>query len=58
LSNYSDQVGIDMQGAIINSLELFSDNFSAEYEDSDGNIKVLRLFWKSRRKIKRVKSYD
>nr|DAI34959.1 MAG TPA: hypothetical protein [Caudoviricetes sp.] len=47
-----------MQGAIINSLELFSDNFSAEYEDHDGNIKVLRLFWKSRRKIKRVKSYD
>ena len=23
-----------------------------------GNIRVLRVYWKSRRKIKRVKSYD
>lgn len=26
--------------------------------DSNGNIKVLRAYWKSRRKIKQIKSYD
>ena len=26
--------------------------------DSDGNIRVVRMYWKSRRKIKKVKSYD
>ena len=26
--------------------------------DSDGNIRVVRVFWKSRRKIKKVTSYD
>lgn len=26
--------------------------------DTSGNIKVLRMYWKSRRKIKKVKSYD
>lgn len=24
----------------------------------NGNIRVLRVYWKSRRKIKKVKSYD
>jgi hypothetical protein len=28
------------------------------YYDSAGNIRVMRVFWKSRRKIKKVKSYD
>lgn len=26
--------------------------------DAEGNIRVLRVYWKSRRKIKKVKSYD
>lgn len=26
--------------------------------DTNGNVKVLRMYWKSRRKIKKVKSYD
>jgi hypothetical protein len=26
--------------------------------DTDGNIRVLRIYWKSRRKIKKIKSYD
>jgi hypothetical protein len=26
--------------------------------DTHGNIRVLRMYWKSRRKIKKVKSYD
>lgn len=28
------------------------------YYDSAGNVRVLRMYWKSRRKIKKVKSYD
>lgn len=28
------------------------------YYDSAGNIRVLKMYWKSRRKIKKVKSYD
>lgn len=28
------------------------------YYDSAGNVRVLRMYWKSKRKIKKVKSYD
>lgn len=31
---------------------------NGEPVDSQGNIRVLRVFWKSRRKVKDVKSYD
>lgn len=44
----------------INPLSLFTDpslNDSGPY-DIAGNIRVLRVYWKSRRKIKKVKSYD
>lgn len=30
----------------------------SEVTDSEGNIRVIRLFWKSRKMIKRVKRYD
>jgi hypothetical protein len=33
-------------------------NGHSEISDSEGNIRVIRLFWKSRKLIKRVKSYD
>ena len=39
---------------------LFEDSFDttlAPY-DMEGNVRVLRVFWKSRRKIKKIKSYD
>ncbi len=32
--------------------------FSSDYTDSQGNIRVLRVFWKSMKKIKKVKYYD
>ena len=44
----------------INPDELFAegvDRTRAPY-DIDGNIRVLRVYWKSRRKIKKIKSYD
>lgn len=40
-------------------LGLFSDTASDLLPfDTNGNIKVLRMYWKSRRKIKKIKSYD
>lgn len=44
----------------ISPYDLFSDgsrHTMAPY-DGQGNIRVLRVYWKSRRKIKKVKSYD
>jgi hypothetical protein len=46
--------------AIMDPLTLFDnriDTSSLPY-DLNGNIRVLRVYWKSRRKIKKVKSYD
>ena len=31
---------------------------SSDHLDSDGNIRVLRIYWKSQRKILKLKSYD
>jgi len=45
---------------IFNSWELFSHDMDQSMlpYDMAGNIRVLKVFWKSRRKIKKVKSYD
>ena len=46
--------------SIINPLTLFDnsmDNSLLPY-DLNGNVRVVRVYWKSRRKIKKVKSYD
>lgn len=53
-----DEVVTD--GFYFDPLNLFSDavvNSLLPY-DLAGNIRVLRMYWKSRRKIKKVKSYD
>lgn len=45
--------------SIISAEELFNEaGVSASPYDMDGNIRVVRVYWKSRRKIKKVKSYD
>ena len=43
-----------------NPMDLFNDQTSSSLlpYDTAGNIRVLRVYWKSRRKIKKVKSYD
>ena len=44
---------------IMTSRSLFDDNPSSLTPyDLNGNVRVLRVFWKSRRKIKKIKSYD
>lgn len=47
-------------GYYFNVGDLFTDAASSStmYCDSAGNIRVIRKYWKSRRKIKKVKSYD
>lgn len=43
-----------------NPLSLLDSSYNGTntYVDTYGNIRVLRVYWKSRRKIKKVKSYD
>ena len=60
INNY--MVGEEMtnNGFYFDPLNLFSDataNSLLPY-DIAGNLRVLRVYWKSRRKIKKVKSYD
>ena len=69
-STKSDEMdNIDDRDSLIRMDEIFTnsiiDNYSSfvgaesgDYIDQNGNIKVLRVYWKSRRKIKKVKSYD
>lgn len=44
----------------IDANALFDNQFDTTFlpYDMNGNIRVLRVYWKSRRKIKKVKSYD
>lgn len=53
---------IDLEGSAdtIDPYSLFDDTYSSDLlpYDLNGNIRVLRVYWKSRRKIKKVKSYD
>lgn len=57
--NMNDLSGTTAEGVIIDSYALFTGpNMSNNYFDGNGNIKVLRVYWKSRRKIKKVKFYD
>lgn len=46
--------------SVINSLHLFDNSVDTTLlpYDLNGNVRVLRVYWKSRRKIKKVKSYD
>lgn len=54
----SDEMTTD--GFYFDPLNLFSDSVvnSLLPYDLAGNLRVLQVFWKSRRKIKKVKSYD
>lgn len=45
-------------GVIVDNYLLFTDAGKTDVYDSDGNIRVLQVFWKSKRQIKKVKSYN
>lgn len=64
MDNIDDRFGfINMQSDVFEENDI-EGLFEEENENSllpydlNGNIKVLRVYWKSRRKIKKVKSYD
>ena len=46
--------------SVLNPLTLFDDTVDSTLlpYDLNGNVRVLRVYWKSKRKIKKVKSYD
>lgn len=58
----SNMIGeeISTDGFYFDPLNLFSDSISNSLLPYDlaGNLRVLRVYWKSRRRIKKVKSYD
>ena len=51
---------ISTDGFYFDPFNLFSDSISNSLLPYDlaGNLRVLRMYWKSRRRIKKVKSYD
>ncbi len=53
-----DEISTD--GFYFDPMNLFSDSVSNSLLPYDlaGNLRVLRVYWKSRRRIKKVKSYD
>ena len=52
---YSDQSTYD---TIFNLAEINGHFFGSNYTDETGNIRVLKVFWKSIKQIKKVKYYD
>ncbi len=58
----NNMIGEEMSsnGFYFDPFNLFSDSISNSLLPYDlaGNLRVLRMYWKSRRKIKKVKSYD
>lgn len=52
--------GIIGDDEVMNPNQLFAESYdnSMMPYDTAGNIRVIRIYWKSRRKIKKVKSYD
>lgn len=58
-SMLTDEVSTAQEGFFFNPMDVFSGTTNSLLPyDLEGNIRVLRLYWKSRRKIKKVKSYD
>lgn len=60
--SFVPNVGVDLTAGdrVIDPLSLFDDTYDTSYlpYDMNGNVRVLRVYWKSRRQIKKVKSYD
>jgi len=61
--NTADMNGFENgEGAIIDNYSIFAQNTGAaattNYYDNNGNIRVVRVYWKSKRKIKKIKSYN
>jgi len=49
---------VDSTQGILELAEVNGHKFTSDLIDTDGNVRVLRVFWRSLRKIKKVKYYD
>ena len=60
VNNHMVEEEISTDGFYFDPFNLFSDSISNSLLPYDlaGNIRVLKMYWKSRRRIKKVKSYD
>ena len=68
MDNYDERYGLVQAHMIHEEFELNDDDISALFSatestsllpyDFEGNVRVLRVYWKSRRKIKKIKYYD
>lgn len=57
----TSEVGVEQGDSVFfDPLSLFGDSNMGShlYYDRAGNVRVLKVYWKSRRKIKKIKSYD
>jgi hypothetical protein len=59
---YSPLITEDNLENSVDAFVFMGNNFAglpnSSYVDNMGNIRVLRIYWKSKRKIKKIKSYD
>ena len=68
MDNYDERYGLVQAHMMHEEFELNDDDISALFSatestsllpyDFEGNVRVLRVYWKSRRKIKKIKYYD
>ena len=60
-ASFVPMISEDIGNSIVDNYDLFgqvNSGIATNYTDNFGNIRVLRVYWKSRRKIKKVKSYN
>lgn len=48
----------DLFNSLLGIAEINGHYFSSDYTDENGNVRVLRVYWKSLKKIKKVKYYS
>lgn len=53
-----DESGNSFMDSLFNIAEVNGHYFNSNHTDENGNIRVLRVYWKSLKKIKKVKYYD
>lgn len=53
-----DQVAHQSVEEFMTLAEINGHEFGSDYTDADGNVRVLRVYWKSLKKIQKVKYYD
>jgi len=51
-------LGVNGLDTMFNIAEINGHHFGSNFTDENGNIRVLRVYWKSLKKIKKVKFYD